>query len=94
MTAKLCLSLFTEPQNNKMSRTTYAAYPSRLKSKTQELLCSRVQANKTEVIVEIAKATGLSKTWLHMLSNNQLKSPDVTKIERLYNYLSPIPLKV
>ena len=77
-----------------MSRTTYPVYPSRFKLKTQELLRERTQANKTEVIVEIAKATGLSKTWLHMLANDQLKSPDVTKIEQLYNHLSPIPLKV
>lgn len=94
MTAKLHFSFVMKAKSIKMSRSAYPSYPSRLKLKTQQLLLARVKTNKTEAIVNIAKDTGLSKTWLHMLSKDQLKSPDVTKIERLYNYLSPEPLKV
>lgn len=77
-----------------MSRTTYPVYPSLLKSKTRSLLLARIQTDKEKSLMAIKDATGLSRTWLHMLSKDQLKSPDVTKIERLYNHLSPTPLKV
>ncbi len=42
---------------------------------------------------KIADDTGLTRKWIELLMQNKHTCPDVHKVEALYNYLSPKPLK-
>ena len=43
---------------------------------------------------DIAKATGLSRHWIVNLSLERAKSPDVNKVQKLYEYLSKRELQL
>jgi hypothetical protein len=66
-------------------------YRMTLYNKTLELIQNRSVKLK---LVQIAKDTGLSESWLQAFSYGDIPDPSVNKIQKLYEYLTKNPLQI
>lgn len=57
----------------------------RLHERTLELVTNRPRDLTYEVIAE---ATGLDADWINAFRNGRIKDPGVSKVEKLYTFLS------
>lgn len=64
-----------------------------VRNKTKILLNEHLKL-KSNTIVNLSKATGLSETWIAMFYKDELKHTDIGRVEALYNHLSPVKLEV
>ena len=63
----------------------------RLKQRTLELFAALPRHVRN---AQIAKATGLSPSWITDFTKGNIADPSVDRVEILYNYLNNAPLKV
>lgn len=63
----------------------------RLRDRTIKLYNQHLDVYTRE---EVAKATGLSKTWLHHFGRGMLTHPSVNNVECLYVYLTGHPIEL
>lgn len=61
----------------------------RLRDRTLELL-----KNRNQYMKDIAAATGLNQKWIEGFHNDQYQDPGVSKVLKLYEYLSGHKLKI
>jgi hypothetical protein len=47
-----------------------------------------------ETIFDIAEATGLTYGWIVAFAGNRMRNPSVSRVQRLYEYLTGKPLKL
>lgn len=66
-------------------------FPSELERKTLELYC-KLPRNISDV--DIAKATGLSSSWITMFVKGKSRFADAGRVEALYAYINGSPIKV
>ncbi len=71
--------------------TKFKIFPSTIKDKTIELIKNR---KPTIELKSIAKATGVSESWLSLFARNGIPKPDIGRVQTLYEYMSNNKIKI